>query len=252
MPVLSSSARGLGVGLERALRLAELEALGGRLGLGLLLGEAHHGDLGVGEARGGNGVVVNCVLAPNDVLYSRDALSGGGVCKHHLAVGVADAVQVGHHLAAGLVKHLHLLVDLDEAAHSLDTLLVELQALRVGHAPGADQGGVHVQGRVGDLLLGLGVNQLDLDWLLARLAGEHLSGKDGGVAVHLAGLDEDAVGNAADVGVEGGHEVVHGLDEGHLGAEGGVDVGELEPDVARADDGNPVRHPLELQRVVLP
>ena len=36
----------------------------------------------------------------------------------------------------------------------------------------------------------------------------------------------------------------------HLGAKGGVDVRELEADVARADDGNPVRDRLELERVV--
>ena len=35
-----------------------------------------------------------------------------------------------------------------------------------------------------------------------------------------------------------------------LGAQGGVDVGELEADVAAADDGDPVGDPLELERVV--
>ncbi len=35
-----------------------------------------------------------------------------------------------------------------------------------------------------------------------------------------------------------------------LGAEGGVDVGELEADVAAADDGDPVGDPLELEGVV--
>ena len=40
------------------------------------------------------------------------------------------------------------------------------------------------------------------------------------------------------------------LDERDLSPQRRVDVGELEADVARADDGNPVGQPLQLQRVV--
>merc|ERR1719261_453505 len=109
---------------------------------------------------------------------------------------------------------------------------------------------VHVQGGVGDLLLGLGINELDLDGLLAELAGRHLRGEHRGVAVDLARLDEHAVRHTADLRVEGRHQRIHGLDEGHLRAERRVDVGEFQPDVPRADDGDPVGHRLQLERVV--
>lgn len=39
-------------------------------------------------------------------------LRRGGVREHELAVGVADAVEVGHDLAALLGQHAHLLVHL--------------------------------------------------------------------------------------------------------------------------------------------
>jgi hypothetical protein len=40
-------------------------------------------------------------------------LCRGGVGEHELAVGVTDAVQVGHHLAALLGQHAHALVHLE-------------------------------------------------------------------------------------------------------------------------------------------
>lgn len=40
------------------------------------------------------------------------------------------------------------------------------------------------------------------------------------------------------------------LDEGDLRAKSGVHVGELQPDVATADDRNPVGNPLQLQCVI--
>lgn len=46
------------------------------------------------------------VQCAGDVLNCRDALSGRGVREHHLAVGVADAVEVGHGRAARLGQHL--------------------------------------------------------------------------------------------------------------------------------------------------
>jgi hypothetical protein len=52
------------------------------------------------------------VLAVADVLNSGDTLSGGSVGKHHLAIGVTNAPQVGNDLSVLLVKNLHLVVGL--------------------------------------------------------------------------------------------------------------------------------------------
>mmetsp|Transcript_20885 Transcript_20885/g.49678 ORF Transcript_20885/g.49678 Transcript_20885/m.49678 type:complete len:302 (-) Transcript_20885:815-1720(-) len=223
---------GLGVGAEAASALAEREALGRRLGLGLLLREPNHGDLGVGEASRGDGVVINLVLPADDVLDGGDSLGGRRVREHHLAVGITDAPQTLHHLAVRLVEHLHLLVDLDEAADGLDALVLKLEGLRVGDAAGADEGSVDEERRVRDLLLGLGVDELDLHGLLSGLARDDLGSENRGVAVNLAGLNQRAVSHAADLGVKGRHEGVHSLDEGDLRAECRVHVRELEADVA--------------------
>ena len=57
----------------------------------------------VGRSVGGDAGV-----HPGGGLYLRR----GGVREHELAVGVADAVEVGHDLAALLGQHAHLLVHL--------------------------------------------------------------------------------------------------------------------------------------------
>mmetsp|Transcript_26979 Transcript_26979/g.88216 ORF Transcript_26979/g.88216 Transcript_26979/m.88216 type:complete len:266 (+) Transcript_26979:113-910(+) len=205
--------QGLGVGAEAAGRLAESEALSLSLLLRLLLGEADHGDLRVGEASGGDGVVVDCVRMPADVLDGRDSLSRRSMCQHHLAIGIADAVEVGDDASSLLVQHLHLLVHLHKPANCLDPHVLKPQGLRVGDTTCAHESSVHVERRVGNLLLGLSVHELDLDRLLARLARHNLGSKDAGVAVDLARLNQHAVSDASDLRVEGGHESVHGLDE---------------------------------------
>ena len=53
-----------------------------------------------------------------------------------------------------------------------------------------------------------------------------------------------------DVGVKGGHHPIKRLDHRHLATKGGVDVSELEADVAAADNGDPARQPLEVDGFV--
>ena len=208
--------KGLGVGLEASVALAEGEALLLGLLLGLGLGQANHGDLGVSEARGGDVVVLHNVRAAHNVLDCRDTLGRRSMRKHHLSVCVADAVEVGDDTASLLVENLHLVRDLNETADSLDAHVLEANVLGVGNAARADEGSINVEGRVRNLLLGLGVDELDLDGLLSELARSHLGGEHRGVAVNLAGGDEHAVGDAADLGIKSRHHRVHGLDEGNL------------------------------------
>jgi hypothetical protein len=54
--------------------LPQREALLRGPGLGLLLGQPHHGDLGVREAGGRDVLVVDHVRAAHDVLHRGDAL----------------------------------------------------------------------------------------------------------------------------------------------------------------------------------
>jgi len=56
--------------------------------------------------------MVDSVRTATDILNRRDTLGGRGMGEHHLAVGVANAPQVGHHSTARLVEHLHLFVHL--------------------------------------------------------------------------------------------------------------------------------------------
>mmetsp|Transcript_33309 Transcript_33309/g.68772 ORF Transcript_33309/g.68772 Transcript_33309/m.68772 type:complete len:365 (+) Transcript_33309:716-1810(+) len=170
--------------------------------------------------------------------------------KHHFAVGVADAVQVRHHGAVRLVEDLHLLVHLHKATVGLNAMLLQLQPLRVRHTPSAHESSVDEEGAVRHFLLRLRVDQLDLHGLLSRLPRHHLSGKHAGVTVNLPRLDQHPVRHPADLGVEGGHERVHRLDERDLRAQRCVHVRELKANVPTPNDRHPIGHPLKLQRVV--
>ncbi len=95
------------------------------------------------EARGGNGIVVDDVFPSANVLDGRDPLSGGGVCQHHLSVGISDAVDVGNDFAVFVFgKDLHFLVDGDESSLGLDAHVFESHVFGVGDASGGYHGGV--------------------------------------------------------------------------------------------------------------
>ena len=122
---------------------------------GPLLGGTHHGNLRVGEARRGDGVVVRLVRPAADALDGADALGGRGVGQHHLAVGVAGAVHAGDHLPVVVAgQNPPLAVDGDESALGLDARLLESRADRVREAPGGDQ--CRRDAAVGGLLSPLG------------------------------------------------------------------------------------------------
>ena len=72
-------------------------------------------------------------------------------------------------------------------------------------------------------------------------------GEDVGAVVDVARADENTLGELRDLLVEEKHDAWHRLNECHLGAERSVDVREFEADVTGADDGNVIRHPLQLQ-----
>lgn len=99
-------------------RLAELEPVFFGAHLGLLLVQSDERDLRMSEASGRHCVVIDNVFVANNVLDRRDAVRRRRVREHHLAIRVADAPQIGHNIAVGLVKHAHLLVHLNEGARS--------------------------------------------------------------------------------------------------------------------------------------
>ena len=95
-------------------RLAELEPVLFSALLGLLLVEPDERDLRVSEASGRHCIVIDNMFVADNVLDRRDAVRRCRVRKHHLAIRIANAPQIGHNLAIGLVEHAHLLVHLRE------------------------------------------------------------------------------------------------------------------------------------------
>ena len=197
--------------------------------LGLRLGVAEGADLrhAVGRARD-HVVVDRHGLGVVDRLGGDDAHRLGDVGEHHLAGAVTDGVDardVGAHVVVDLDRAT--LGELDPGgleAVALDARreaeggqeLVGLDDLRVAAGGGGD----------GDLDAGAGV--LDV---LDRGAGQDLHAELLVVLGELLG----------DVGVLGGDHPVEELDDGHVDAEVGHDVGELDTDRARATDDDGLR-----------
>mmetsp|Transcript_9751 Transcript_9751/g.29630 ORF Transcript_9751/g.29630 Transcript_9751/m.29630 type:complete len:269 (+) Transcript_9751:688-1494(+) len=199
------------------------------------------------ETRGRHRVVVDDVLVPGDVLNGGHALRRCGVRKHHLAVCIANAVEVVDDLAA-LVEDLHLFVYGHEASLQLDPERLQVERLGVGCAARGDHRRVDLERIHG--LLRLCVDHFDYHGLLSELPRRHLGRENVRVVVDGARVDEEARREALDLGVETGHDVGHGLHKGDVGSQCRIHVGELQADVAAANDGHPLRHVLELESLV--
>mmetsp|Transcript_7590 Transcript_7590/g.22269 ORF Transcript_7590/g.22269 Transcript_7590/m.22269 type:complete len:243 (-) Transcript_7590:355-1083(-) len=154
--------QGLGVGAEAALGLAE----GPSLLLGtldtLLLRRPDHRDFGVCEARGRDSIVVDLMCPPGNVLDGRDTLGRGSVREHHLAIGVSNAVDIGHHLPVLVLgEDLHSFVDRNESARRLDARILQAHVRSVGDAARGHHSCVDLDGL--DVLLRVSVDHLDGD-----------------------------------------------------------------------------------------
>ena len=227
----------VGLGIDEDLRLAGgLEAVlgdeaarheGGDLGdedvaaLALRggLGQAHAGGLGDREDGPRDGVPAHDLAAllgggVEDVRRGDLRHAVGGVRQEGASGDVADGPHVGQVGA-------HRIVD-DDAAVDLEAGLLGAPALRRGTAANRHEDNV---GLDAELLLALGV-----------VDGAPVEGFD--AAAQLEGhVLHGGAGLGGQVVVHEGQDLGGHLDDGHLGAEGGVQGGELDADDAAADDG---------------
>mmetsp|Transcript_34774 Transcript_34774/g.62608 ORF Transcript_34774/g.62608 Transcript_34774/m.62608 type:complete len:341 (-) Transcript_34774:676-1698(-) len=241
--------KGLGVGTEATLGFTQCPSL--LLGEHdcLFFGRADHGNFGMGEARGGNGIVIDRVRSPANVFDGADALGGGGVGEHHLAVGVADAVYVGHDLAVVVLgQDLHFVVDGDEATLGFDAGVLESHVGSVGDTACGDHGCVDFEGF--DVFLGNSINHLNRHRLHPRNPRRNLTRKHPQPIINGPLTNQQPLGLLGNLPVERGHEHGQRLDEGDLAPECRVDVGEFEANVSGADDGDPFGDRLEFEGAV--
>ena len=90
--------------------------------------------------------MVDGVGASDNVFHGGNALRARGVGQHHLAVGVANAVDVRHDLTAIRFQNLHVFVDGDKAAVGFNAPVLQAHVFGVGDAPRGDHAGVHFEG----------------------------------------------------------------------------------------------------------
>ena len=107
-----------------------------------------NGNLGMGEACGQDGIVIHGVRLAAYVFDGAYALRARRVRKHHLPVGIPDAVQIQDDdaLVAVLRHDTHLWVDGDESAQGLYACGFESHVGGVRDATGGDHGGVDLVG----------------------------------------------------------------------------------------------------------
>ena len=214
----------------------------------LFLREPHHGDLGVRETGRRDSFVVHHMISAADILHGGYTLGGGGVSKHHDSVRIAYAVKVGDDLAARRGFDPHLLINSDKTAVCLDFHALETAVLCVGDAAGGDHDGVDLDGL--DVLLSVGIDHLDSGGLLPRYTRRDFRGEDTEAVVDWPRSDEHALRLLCDLAVECRHEHGEGLDERDLRSKSCVDVRELEADITRPDDCDPLRDKVQIQSAI--
>src|SRR5580765_7836322 len=229
-PVHVSGRHGAAEGPEREAADADVVAAGTRV----RLAETDRRDLRCAvdadrDARriGGNGMLSRHRLDRDDALLRRR------VGEEERPDDVADRPHVSG-------ARPHLAVDDDESLVETYAALFERDPVRQRRAPDGDE----------DLR--------GLDGTRRVRAGERQAGPVGGgreILVEMARQDLDALALehplelASEVGVHAGEERLGHLHDGHASAEARVDVRELDPDRAAADDRDARRQPARLERL---
>mmetsp|Transcript_8821 Transcript_8821/g.16859 ORF Transcript_8821/g.16859 Transcript_8821/m.16859 type:complete len:415 (-) Transcript_8821:168-1412(-) len=241
---------GLTVGTEGSLRFSQCPSFGGGPFLALLFRGSDHGNFGVCEASGRDGVVVHNMGSADNVFYGRNTLSRSGMCQHHLSVGVTNAVKVRNDRSTFSVtrQDFHLLGNGNKTTVGFNTHGVKSHASRIGDTSGGDHASIHFDSF--DVFLGLGVDHLNSDGLFSWNTWNDLRGKDRGTVVNRTITDQKTLGLLGNLTIKRRHDVIKCLDEGNFRSQGCVDVGEFQTNIPRTDDGDPFRYVGELERTI--
>mmetsp|Transcript_34999 Transcript_34999/g.62934 ORF Transcript_34999/g.62934 Transcript_34999/m.62934 type:complete len:313 (-) Transcript_34999:641-1579(-) len=187
-------------------------------------------------------------------LDCRDALRTGGMGEHTNAVGVADAVQMWHDISfRGPSQYSEVLVHgYGTAGVALDPGGGETETLRTGPAAGGDEYGIDLEGRQSDTGNGGSRNgtQLKRRGAEALHAVVDTGDSHAGEGFDTSLLDEQALGQTLDAFVHGRHEGGCGLNDGDLGSQGAVHVGEFQANVPGSNNGQARRDPGKTKRRV--
>src|SRR2546427_116340 len=211
-----------GVGHERE----GAGTVGDAFDLELLLGLPHPGDLRRRVDPPGDRVEIDVRLLACDALGHRHALFLRLVREHGAAHHVADRPDAGEIRAA-------MLVDSDEAALELEADCFGVQALGVGDA--ADRDDEPIENRALSLAFGVGVFDRDA---LFRLHARNLHAE-----LDLQTLlAEDLPGFPGDLFVGRTEKDRQRLEDRHLRPEPAPHASHFQPDHARADDAEALRH----------
>mmetsp|Transcript_18038 Transcript_18038/g.49111 ORF Transcript_18038/g.49111 Transcript_18038/m.49111 type:complete len:326 (-) Transcript_18038:791-1768(-) len=234
--------QGLGVGPEVSLRFAQFPSFLFGTFNSVLFRRSHHGNFWMGKAGGRNGIVVDNVLASDNVFHGRNSLCGSGVSQHHFTIGITNAVHVGNDLAvfstAG--QDLHLFSDGHKPPVGFNTTFFQSHVLCVGNASRGDHAGIHFQ--CFNVLLGVGINHFDRHGFFSGNSGCDFGCKDGGSVVNGSIPNQESLSQLGNFAIKGGHYHGQGFDKSNFAAEGGVDIGEFQSNVSRSYNGHPFGH----------
>ena len=190
--------------------------VGHTVGLELLLGAAHPGNLGRGVDHPRDGVEVDMTVLAGNALSHRHTFFFGLVRQHGATHHVANGPHVGQvGFAVGIDHDGATLIQCQ--AHGLG-----VQTNGIGHPPNGDDQPLHVElhrlalgigvGHGHRFLAGLDLTDLDAEFKLQTLLGEGLEGLFGHTLVSCT------------------QEVGQGFENRHVGAQPAPDRAHLQPD----------------------
>mmetsp|Transcript_8339 Transcript_8339/g.15729 ORF Transcript_8339/g.15729 Transcript_8339/m.15729 type:complete len:260 (+) Transcript_8339:492-1271(+) len=200
----------------------------------------------MGETSSGNGHVIDDMFASYNVFNGRNSLSGRSMGKHHLSIGISDAVEVRNELAAfRLGEHLHFIIDGDKATVGFDSHGFQPHIFGIGHTSCGYHGSIHLQGF--HVFFGLGINHLNRHRLHSRNSRSHLTCKHTCPIINRPIPNQKPLCQLGNLTIKRGHDIIHGLNERHLRSQRRIHIRKLQPNISRPNNRHPLWHMLKLQ-----
>mmetsp|Transcript_20995 Transcript_20995/g.58378 ORF Transcript_20995/g.58378 Transcript_20995/m.58378 type:complete len:238 (-) Transcript_20995:782-1495(-) len=214
------------VGTETALRFAQCPSFFLSHLYGLLFSWTNHRNFGMREAGGRDRIVINLVRTATNVFDCADSMCTGSMGKHHLAIGVTNAVQIRNDfIRIGAAQYLHLFVYVHKSTIRLDTTIFQSHVRSVWNASSGYHSGVDLDRF--NVFFCLGIDHLDGHRLFTGDSWRYFGSKHTSSVINRPVSNQQAFGLFSNFSIKGWHEFIHCLDEGYLRSKGGVNIAEF-------------------------
>mmetsp|Transcript_12119 Transcript_12119/g.34728 ORF Transcript_12119/g.34728 Transcript_12119/m.34728 type:complete len:208 (+) Transcript_12119:451-1074(+) len=189
------------------------------------------------------------MLSADNIFNGRDSLSGSSMCKHHLSIGIPNAIKVWNDFATIVFgEYLHFFIDSHESTLSFNSHSFQSHVAGVRDASSSYHGGVYFE--CFNVLFGFCINHFDGDRLFTRNTGSYFGGEDPSSIVDGTVTNQHTFSLFGDFSVKSWHQVWKSLNECDLTSQCSINIREFKTNVTRSDDCNPLRDKLKFQSTI--